>query len=90
MCLMAIIRAGGISALPGARFIMTCVPKTPLTGWSHVVFALDGCTWNAVTISWKGGCLVTEFFSELTEFAAELSEFSLPKQYSRNSIPPVS
>ena len=27
---------------------------------------------------------------ELTEFAAELSEFSLPKHYSRNSIPPVS
>ena len=33
---------------------------------------------------------LTEFFPELTEFAAELSEFSLPKQYSRNSIPPVS
>ena len=32
---------------------------------------------------------LTEFFAELTEFAAELSEFSLPKQYSRNSIPPV-
>ena len=30
---------------------------------------------------------LTEFFAELTEFAAELSEFSLPKQYSRNSIP---
>ena len=27
--------------------------------------------------------------TELTEFAAELSEFSLPKQCSRNSIPPV-
>ena len=27
---------------------------------------------------------------ELTEFAAELTEFSSPKQYSRNSIPPVS
>ena len=26
----------------------------------------------------------------LTKFFAELSEFSLPKQYSRNSIPPVS
>ena len=33
---------------------------------------------------------LTEFFAELTEFAAELSEFSLPKQHSRNSIPPVS
>ena len=33
---------------------------------------------------------LTEFLAELTEFAAELSEFSLPKQYSRNSIPPVS
>ena len=33
---------------------------------------------------------LTEFFAELTEFAAELSEFSLPKQYSRNSTPPVS
>ena len=33
---------------------------------------------------------LTEFFAELTEFAAELSEFSLPKQYSQNSIPPVS
>ena len=33
---------------------------------------------------------VTEFFAELTEFGAELSKFSLPKQYSRNSIPPVS
>ena len=32
---------------------------------------------------------LTEFFAELTEFAAELSEFSRPKQYSRNSIPPV-
>ena len=30
-----------------------------------------------------------EFLAELTELAAELSEFSLPKQYSRNSIPPV-
>ena len=33
---------------------------------------------------------LTESFAELTEFAAELSEFSPPKQYSRNSIPPVS
>ena len=33
---------------------------------------------------------LTEFFAELTEFATELSEFSLPKQCSRNSIPPVS
>ena len=32
---------------------------------------------------------LTEFLAELTELAAELSEFSLPKQYSRNSIPPV-
>ena len=32
---------------------------------------------------------VTEFFAELTEFAAELSQSSLPKQYSRNSIPPA-
>ena len=32
---------------------------------------------------------LTEYVSELTEFPAELSEFSLPKQYSRNSIPPV-
>ena len=32
---------------------------------------------------------LTEFLAELTEFAAELSEFSSPKQYSRNSIPPV-
>ena len=30
------------------------------------------------------------FFAELSEFSAELSEFTLPKQYSRNSIPPVS
>ena len=30
------------------------------------------------------------FSAELIQFAAELSEFSLPKQYSRNSIPPVS
>ena len=33
---------------------------------------------------------LTEFLAELTEFAAELSEFSPSKQYSRNSIPPVS
>ena len=33
---------------------------------------------------------LTEFVAELTEFTAELSEFSSPKQYSRNSIPPVS
>ena len=33
---------------------------------------------------------LTEFFAELTEFAIKLSEFSSPKQYSRNSIPPVS
>ena len=33
---------------------------------------------------------LTEFLAELTEFASELSEFSPPKQYSRNSIPPVS
>ena len=33
---------------------------------------------------------LTEFLAELTEFAAELSEFSPPKQYSGNSIPPVS
>ena len=32
----------------------------------------------------------TEFFAELAEFAAKLSEFSLPKQYSRNGLPPVS
>ena len=30
------------------------------------------------------------FFAELTKSAAELSEFSLPKQYSRSSIPTVS
>ena len=36
---------------------------------------------------------LTEFFSKLTEFAqnsVRLSEFSFRKQYSRNSIPPVS
>ena len=33
---------------------------------------------------------LTAFLAELTEFAVELSEFSLPKQHSRNSIPPVS
>ena len=33
---------------------------------------------------------LTEFLAELTEFAAELSEFFPPKQYYRNSIPPVS
>ena len=33
---------------------------------------------------------LTEFFVELTEFAQKLSESSLPKQYSRNSILPVS
>ena len=33
---------------------------------------------------------LTESLAELTEFAPKLSEFSLPKQYSRNSIPPVS
>ena len=36
---------------------------------------------------------LTEFFAELTEFAAKLSEAQWalsPKQYSRNSIPPVS
>ena len=33
---------------------------------------------------------LTEFFAELTEFAVKLSEFSSPKEYSRNSIPPVS
>ena len=32
---------------------------------------------------------LTEFDAELSEFAQKLSEFSLPKQYSRNSIPPV-
>ena len=34
--------------------------------------------------------LLFVYRSELTEFATEHSEFSLPKQYSRNSIPPVS
>ena len=37
---------------------------------------------------------LTEFFAELAEFAAEFSEFflslSLLKQYSLNSIPPIS
>ena len=33
---------------------------------------------------------LTELFAELTEFDPKLSEFSSPKQYSRNSIPPVS
>ena len=33
---------------------------------------------------------LTEFFAELTEFAPKLTEFSSPKQYSRNSMPPVS
>ena len=37
----------------------------------------------------KANSELTEFLAELTEFAAELSEFSPPKQYSRNSIPPV-
>ena len=32
---------------------------------------------------------LTEFFAELTKSVAELSEFPLPKQYSRNGIPPV-
>ena len=35
-------------------------------------------------------CELKEFLAELTEFAQKLSEFFLPKQYSRNSIPPVS
>ena len=33
---------------------------------------------------------LTEFFAELSEFGVELSEFSLLKQYSRNTIPPIS
>ena len=33
---------------------------------------------------------LTKLFAELTEFAVELSEFSISKQYSQNSIPPVS
>ena len=33
---------------------------------------------------------LTEFFAELTELALELSEVSILKQYSRNSVPPVS
>ena len=32
---------------------------------------------------------LTEFLAELTEFAAKLNAFSLPKQHSRNSIPPI-
>ena len=32
---------------------------------------------------------LTEFLAVLTEFAQKLSEFSFPKQYARNSIPPV-
>ena len=30
----------------------------------------------------------TKFLAELNEFAAEFGEFILPKQYSRNSVPP--
>ena len=47
---------------------------------------------NSVSLSLLFVCKreLTEFVAELTEFAAELSEFSSPKQYSRNSIPPVS
>ena len=42
------------------------------------------------TILFVGQNELTELLAELTEFAAEFSEFSLLKQYSRNSIPPVS
>ena len=33
---------------------------------------------------------LTELVAELTEFAIELSEVKLPKQHSRNSLPPIS
>ena len=55
----------------------------------------------ALTELWGGNSLTVSLgfvllkqthrvFEELTGFAAELCEFSLPKQYSRNTLPPVS
>ena len=38
----------------------------------------------------RGESELTAFFAELTELATELSAFSLPKQCSRNSVPPIS
>ena len=46
--------------------------------------------WVPFSLLFVGKSELTEFFAELTEFAVKLSEFSSPKQYSRNSIPPVS
>ena len=43
--------------------------------------------------SQPSGCVPKQthrVFRSTLKFAAELSEFALPKQYSRNSIPPVS
>ena len=50
----------------------------------------DRTQWGPLSLLFVCQSELTEFFAELTEFAAELSEFSLPRQYSRNSIPPVS
>ena len=46
--------------------------------------------WVPFSLSFVCKRELTEFLAELTEFALKLSEFSLPKQYSRNSIPPAS
>ena len=46
--------------------------------------------WVPLSLLFACQSKLTEFVAEITEFAAELREFSLPKQYSRNGIPPVS
>ena len=41
-----------------------------------------------LNLSFVRQCKLIDLAAELSESVAELSEFSLPKQYSRNSIPP--
>ena len=53
-------------------------------------FQRERTQWLSLSLLYVCHSELTEFFEELAEFAAELSKFSLPKQYSRNSILPVS
>ena len=65
------------------------VSNTELSEFSGLIEFWGASSVSSFSLVFVCQSELTEFLAELTEFAAELSEFSLPKQCSRNSIPPV-
>ena len=63
--------------------------RTQRVFWGSLSFG-ERTQWVPLSLLFVCQSELTEFSAGLTDFAAELSEFSPPKQYSRNSIPPVS